>query len=48
MSYLPAPGQSSPKTDLMGGVIHLLAEMGALAALIGILALITWFLLLVY
>lgn len=48
MSYLPAPGQRSPRADLLGGVVHLLAEMGALAALIGILALITWLLLLVH
>jgi hypothetical protein len=45
---LPGPGQNSPRADLLGGIIHLLAEMGALAALIAILALTTWFLLLVY
>ncbi|MGA7269551.1 MAG: hypothetical protein WB239_00595 [Acidimicrobiia bacterium] len=48
MSYLPAPGLSSPRADLVGGVLHLLAEIGALAALIGTLALLTWLLLLVY
>lgn len=38
----------SVQTDVTGGIIHLLAEMGAVVAIGGVLALIAWILVLVY